>query len=54
VKYTKAECTAADKYVIDGKEYNECDSSAGSSCPSTGDLFKEPDFPVSLSNADIV
>jgi len=45
-EYTKAECTGRDKYVIDGKEYNECDF-CRASCPSR-DLFKEPDSGLPL------
>ena len=40
-EYTKAECTGRDKYVLDGKEYTECDF-CRASCPSR-DFFKEPD-----------
>ena len=40
-EYTPAECMGRDKYIIDGKEYNEC-SFCRASCPSR-DLFKEPD-----------
>jgi benzoyl-CoA reductase subunit BamC len=40
-EYTPAECAGRDKYVIDGKEYDEC-SFCRASCPSR-DLFKEPD-----------
>jgi benzoyl-CoA reductase subunit BamC len=45
-EYTKAECTGRDKYVIDGKEYDECDF-CRASCPSR-DLFKEPDSGLPL------
>jgi benzoyl-CoA reductase subunit BamC len=45
-EYTKAECSGRDKYVIDGKEYNECDL-CRASCPSR-DLFKEPDSGLPL------
>ncbi len=45
-EYTKAQCTGKDKYVIDGKEYNECDF-CRASCPSR-DLFKEPDSGLPL------
>jgi benzoyl-CoA reductase subunit BamC len=44
--YAKAECTGRDKYVIDGKEYNECDF-CRASCPSR-DVFKEPDSGLPL------
>jgi benzoyl-CoA reductase subunit BamC len=42
----KAECMGRDKYVIDGKEYDEC-AFCRSSCPSR-DLFKEPDSGLPL------
>jgi benzoyl-CoA reductase subunit BamC len=42
----KAECLGRDKYVIDGKEYEEC-SFCRASCPSR-DLFKEPDSGLPL------
>jgi benzoyl-CoA reductase subunit BamC len=45
-EYTKAECAGRDKYVIDGKEYDECDL-CRASCPSR-DLFKEPDSGLPL------
>jgi len=45
-EYTKAECTGRDKYVIDGKEYDECDF-CRASCPSRT-LFKEPDSGLPL------
>jgi benzoyl-CoA reductase subunit BamC len=45
-EYTQAECTGRDKYVIDGKEYDECDF-CRASCPSR-DLFKEPDSGLPL------
>lgn len=40
-EYAKAECMGRDKYVIDGKEYEEC-GLCRASCPSR-DFFKEPD-----------
>jgi benzoyl-CoA reductase subunit BamC len=40
-EYTPSECAGRDKYVIDGKEYDEC-AFCRASCPSR-DLFKEPD-----------
>lgn len=40
-EYTKAECAGRDKYIIDGKEYDEC-AFCRASCPSR-DFFKEPD-----------
>jgi benzoyl-CoA reductase subunit BamC len=45
-EYTPAECTGRDKYVIDGKEYDEC-AFCRASCPSR-DLFKEPDSGLPL------
>jgi benzoyl-CoA reductase subunit BamC len=45
-EYTAAECTGRDKYILDGKEYNECDF-CRASCPSR-DLFKEPDSGLPL------
>jgi len=45
-EYTPAECMGRDKYVIDGKEYNECDF-CRASCPSR-DAFKEPDSGLPL------
>ncbi len=45
-EYAKAECAGRDKYVIDGKEYDECDF-CRASCPSR-DLFKEPDSGLPL------
>jgi benzoyl-CoA reductase subunit BamC len=45
-EYTKAECTGRDKYVLDGKEYNECDF-CRASCPSRT-IFKEPDSGLPL------
>src|SRR4030043_168733 len=45
-EYTKAECTGRDKYVLDGKKYDECDF-CRSSCPSRT-LFKEPDSGLPL------
>jgi len=44
--YTAAECAGRNKYVIDGKEYNECDF-CRASCPSR-DAFKEPDSGLPL------
>lgn len=40
-EYTAAECAGRDRYVIDGKEYEEC-AFCRASCPSR-DAFKEPD-----------
>ncbi len=45
-EYTPAECAGRDKYIIDGKEYDEC-SFCRASCPSR-DLFKEPDSGLPL------
>jgi len=45
-EYTAAECTGRDKYVIDGKEYDEC-AFCRAACPSR-DLFKEPDSGLPL------
>lgn len=45
-EYAAAECSGRDKYVIDGKEYDEC-SFCRASCPSR-DLFKEPDSGLPL------
>src|SRR4030043_1670504 len=45
-EYTKAECTGRDKYVLDGKKYDECDF-CRASCPSRT-LFKEPDSGLPL------
>lgn len=42
----KAECMGRDKYVIDGKEYDEC-AFCRASCPSR-DVFKEPDSGLPL------
>lgn len=45
-EYTVAECAGRDKYMIDGKEYDEC-SFCRASCPSR-DEFKEPDSGLPL------
>lgn len=45
-EYTAAECMGRDKYVIDGKEYDEC-GFCRASCPSR-DAFKEPDSGLPL------
>lgn len=45
-EYTPAECMGRDKYVIDGKEYGECDF-CRAACPSR-DVFKEPDSGLPL------
>jgi benzoyl-CoA reductase subunit BamC len=42
----KAECMGRDRYVIDGKEYEEC-AFCRASC-SSRDLFKEPDSGLPL------
>lgn len=45
-EYTAAECMGRDKYVLDGKEYADCDF-CRASCPSR-DAFKEPDSKLPL------
>lgn len=45
-EYTPAECMGRDKYLIDGKEYDEC-AFCRASCPSR-DAFKEPDSGLPL------
>ncbi len=45
-EYAPAECMGRDKYVIDGKEYEEC-AFCRASCPSR-DFFKEPDSGLPL------
>lgn len=45
-EYAPAECMGRDKYVIDGKEYDEC-GFCRASCPSR-DYFKEPDSGLPL------
>jgi benzoyl-CoA reductase subunit BamC len=45
-EYAPAECMGRDKYIIDGKEYDECNF-CRASCPSR-DLFKEPDSGLPL------
>ena len=45
-EYTPAECMGRDKYVIDGKEYEEC-AFCRAACPSR-DAFKEPDSGLPL------
>ncbi|NLW34345.1 (4Fe-4S)-binding protein [Syntrophorhabdus aromaticivorans] len=45
-EYTPAECMGRDVYVIDGKEYSECDF-CRAVCPSR-DRFKEPDSGLPL------
>lgn len=45
-EYAPAECMGRDKYVIDGKEYEEC-AFCRAACPSR-DLFKEPDSGLPL------
>ncbi len=45
-EYTPAECMGRDKYVVDGKEYEEC-AFCRASCPSR-DAFKEPDSGLPL------
>jgi benzoyl-CoA reductase subunit BamC len=45
-EHAAAECMGRDKYIIDGKEYNEC-GFCRSSCPSR-EAFKEPDSGLPL------
>lgn len=45
-EYAPAECMGRDIYIIDGKEYLECDF-CRASCPSRS-LFKEPDSGLPL------
>jgi benzoyl-CoA reductase subunit BamC len=45
-EYTPAECAGRDKYIIDGKEYDEC-AFCRASCPSRPE-FKEPDSGLPL------
>ncbi len=45
-EYTASECMGRDKYVIDGREYDECDF-CRASCPSR-EAFKEPDSGLPL------
>jgi len=45
-EYTAAECAGRDRYIIDGKEYDEC-GLCRAACPSR-DLFKEPDSGLPL------
>jgi benzoyl-CoA reductase subunit BamC len=45
-EYTAAECAGRDRYVIDGKEYEEC-AFCRASCPSRG-FFREPDSDLPL------
>jgi benzoyl-CoA reductase subunit BamC len=45
-EYANAECAGRDKYVINGKEYDEC-VFCRASCPSR-DEFKEPDSGLPL------
>ena len=45
-EYASAECMGRDRYVIDGKEYDEC-AFCRASCPSR-DIFKEPDSGLPL------
>ncbi|MFC2005079.1 (4Fe-4S)-binding protein [Chloroflexota bacterium] len=46
-EYARAECTSRYKYVMDGKEHDEC-AFCRASCPSRT-LFKEPDSDLPLS-----
>ncbi len=45
-EYTKSECTSRYKYIMDGKEHDEC-SFCRASCPSRK-LFMEPDSGLPL------
>ena len=45
-EYAPSECLGRDKYIIDGKEYDEC-AFCRASCPSR-DIFKEPDSSLPL------
>ena len=45
-EYAPAECMGRDKYVIDGKEYDEC-GFCRASC-SSRDIFREPDSGLPL------
>ncbi len=45
-EYTAAECMGRDRYVLDGREYSDCDF-CRASCPSR-DAFKEPDSKLPL------
>ncbi len=45
-EYAAAECAGRDRYIIDGKEYEEC-AFCRASCPSR-DIFKEPDSGLPL------
>lgn len=45
-EYAAAECMGRDKYIIDGKEYDEC-GFCRASCPSRS-AFKEPDSGLPL------
>jgi benzoyl-CoA reductase subunit BamC len=45
-EYTEAECNGRNRYLIDGKEYDEC-TFCPASCPSR-DAFKEPDSGLPL------
>jgi Fe-S-cluster-containing dehydrogenase component len=45
-EYVPAECMGREKYIIDGKEYDEC-GFCRAACPSR-DLFKEPDSSLPL------
>jgi benzoyl-CoA reductase subunit BamC len=45
-EYAPAECAGRDKYIIDGKEYEEC-AFCRVSCPSR-EAFKEPDSSLPL------
>lgn len=45
-EYSPSECMGRDKYIIDGKEYDEC-TFCRATCPSR-DMFKDPDSGLPL------
>jgi benzoyl-CoA reductase subunit BamC len=45
-EYTPAECMGRDMYIIDGRQYSECDF-CRAACPSR-EIFKEPDSGLPL------
>ena len=45
-QYTEAECNGRNRYMIDGKEYDEC-TFCPASCPSRG-AFRDPDSGLRL------
>jgi benzoyl-CoA reductase subunit BamC len=46
-EFADAECLGRMRYVIDGREYAECDFCRATSCPSR-EIFKEPDSKLPL------